>query len=329
MRTLLAWGFGLLALLLTGFGFWFYVYVISPGPGSGTATIFIPRGTGVSEITALLGQEGIIRKDLRFQILARLRGSSNRLRAGEFAIERGLRPSEVLKILEQGMSIQHRITIPEGVTMRWIAALLAEDGWVDTTSFLALGRNPEFIHRFGLSTNSLEGYLFPDTYLFVRGESDAASIITTMINRFLTVWDEVAAKEQLPLNRHQVLTLASIIEKETAAPEERPLIARVFLNRLNKHMRLQSDPTVIYGLLPDFTGNLTRTDLKEETPYNTYVINGLPPGPICSPGRAAIEAVLHPAASKALFFVSRNDGTHVFSRTLNEHNRAVRKYQKN
>ena len=129
------------------------------------------------------------------------------------------------------------------------------------------------------------------------------------------------------MDRHQVVTLASIIEKETAVPEERPLIARVFLNRLQRSMRLQSDPTVIYGL-PDFNGNLTRKDLKQQTPYNTYVIKGLPPGPICNPGQAAIEAVFHPAQSDALYFVSKNDGTHFFSKTLNQHNRAVRKYQK-
>ncbi len=327
MRSLLLWAPATALLIVLGIWIWLGLYVNAPNPGSGTATVFIPKGAGVRQIKTILGREGVIKDDLRFLILARLTDSSNRLRAGEFAIARNLHPGEVLKILEQGEVVQHPLTIPEGLTILQTASIYAQSGWVDQEEFLALCKDPAFIHSLGIQQEQLEGYLFPDTYLLVRGKSDSRTIITTMANRFLAVWREVSAGQSTTMSRHEIVTLASIIEKETADPKERPLIAGIFLNRLKRSMRLQSDPTVIYGL-NDFSGNLTRKDLKRETPYNTYVIKGLPPGPICNPGRAAIEAVFHPAESDALYFVSKNDGTHVFSRSLNEHNRAVRKYQK-
>ncbi len=327
MRSLLLWAPATALLIVLGIWIWLGLYVNAPAPGSGIATVFIPKGAGLSQIKTILSREGVIKNDLRFLILARLTDSGHRLQAGEFAIARNLRPGEVLKILEQGEVVQHPLTIPEGLTTLQTAAIYARSGWVDQQQFLALCKDPAFIHSLGLQEDQLEGYLFPDTYLLVRGKTDSRTIITTMVNRFLAVWREVSAGQSTTMSRHEIVTLASIIEKETADPKERPLIARVFLNRLEKSMRLQSDPTVIYGL-NDFSGNLTRKDLKQETPYNTYVIKGLPPGPICNPGRAAIEAVFHPEQSDALYFVSKNDGTHVFSRTLNEHNRAVRRYQK-
>ena len=173
----------------------------------------------------------------------------------------------------------------------------------------------------------LEGYLFPETYTLIRQETDEASVLRQMVAQFEREWATIRPAEPGPMTRHQLVTLASIVEKETGVAEERPLIARVFLNRLQRNMRLQSDPTVIYGI-PDFTGNLTRAHLRQATPYNTYVIPALPPGPICNPGRAALEAVLRPADANALYFVSKNDGTHVFSTNLADHNRAVRTYQK-
>lgn len=327
MRSLFLGSLGTVLLVLLGLGIWFSLYVNTPATGSGTATVFIPKGAGVRQIKTILGREGVIQNDFRFLVLARFTGSSHRLRAGEFAIARNLRPGEVLKILEQGEVVRHPLTIPEGLTTNQTAALFAEQGWIDQEKFLTLCEDPAFIRTLGIEQDRLEGYLFPDTYLLVRGETDSRTIITTMVRRFLAVWQEVSAGQTMDMNRHAILTLASIIEKETAAPEERPLIARVFLNRLEKSMRLQSDPTVIYGL-DNFNGNLTRQDLQEKTNYNTYVIKGLPPGPICNPGRAAIAAVFHPATSDALYFVSKNDGTHAFSRSLKEHNRAVRKYQR-
>jgi UPF0755 protein len=327
MRSFLLWSAGFSLLLVIGLAGWYYQYVSTPAEGTGTAVVYIPQGAGLRHIQTILAGEGVIRDDPRFLILARLNGSSNRLRAGEFAIARNLRPAAVLKILMQGEVIFHRLTIPEGLTMTRIAMFFAQASWVDDKKFLTLCTDPEFIHSLGINKDRLEGYLFPDTYVLVRGETTARIIITTMVRRFLSVWQEIGTKKKPPLTRHQIVTLASIVEKETADPTERPLIARVFLNRLQKSMRLQADPTVIYGL-PNFNGNLTKKDLKQDTPYNTYVIKGLPPGPICNPGRAAIEAVLHPADSQALYFVSKNNGSHQFSNTLKEHNRAVRKYQR-
>ena len=211
--------------------------------------------------------------------------------------------------------------------MKQIAAAFAEDSWVDAEKFLALCRNPEFVHSMGIPADTLEGYLFPETYALVRGEVSERSLITRMVRHFDHVWKSLDKPEPLPLERHQLVTLASMVEKETGKSGERSIIAAVFYNRLSGKMRLQSDPTTIYGL-KDFNGNLTRKDLQSRSPYNTYVIRGLPPGPICNPGRAALDAVLHPAEVDYLYFVSRNDGSHRFSRTLKEHNRAVAKYQK-
>ncbi len=188
--------------------------------------------------------------------------------------------------------------------------------------------NRSFIESLGLEEDSLEGYLFPDTYSFERG-TPLKELLTVMVRRSDAVWKELE-KEAGPqsMTRHQIVTLASIVEKETADPSERPLIARVFLERLKRDMLLQTDPTVIYGL-QGFSGRLHSKDLKEDHPYNTYLYKGLPPGPIANPGRAALNSVLHPSDQVFLYFVSKNDGTHYFSRTLAEHNRAVRRYQKN
>ncbi len=316
-----------LLVALAAAGGWFWSWANSPLSFDTATVIFIPRGSGVGRITGLLAEKGIIADDLRFPLLARLTGLGSRLRAGEFRVAPGLSPLALLRLLERGEVVRHRITVPEGWTVRQVATLLAARGWVDADRFLALSTDARYISSLGLDVPALEGYLFPDTYVLVRGATDEQLILRMMVSRFLAVWQELAEDGETTLTRHQVVTLASIVEKETGAPSERPLIARVFLNRLVRGMRLQSDPTVIYGL-PAFDGNLTRSDLRRKTPYNTYVIPGLPPGPICNPGRAALAAVLHPADSDALYFVSRNDGTHQFSRTLREHNRAVRRYQR-
>ena len=327
MRPLFLWAAALVLLVALAAGAWFWSWATSPLPFRTATVVFIPRGSGVQRITEILAGKGVLANDPRFPLLARVTGLGSRLRAGEFRLPPGLTPLEILRLLEQGRVVQHRITIPEGWTVHQVASLLAARGWVDATRFLALARDARFISSLGLHVPSLEGYLFPDTYVLVRGATDEQRILGMMVSRFLAVWQDLAADADTTLTRHQVVILASIVEKETGAAPERPLIARVFLNRLARGMRLQSDPTVIYGL-DSFDGNLTRRDLRNNTPYNTYVISGLPPGPICNPGRAALAAVLHPADSDALYFVSRNDGTHQFSRTLREHNRAVRRYQR-
>ncbi|MFP7753515.1 endolytic transglycosylase MltG [Thermodesulfobacteriota bacterium B35] len=327
MRLSALWVAALLLVAALVAGGWFWSWAHTPLSYDTATVIRIPRGSGVRRITTLLAGAGILDDDLRFPLLARLTGLGGRLRAGEFRLPPGLSPLALLHLLERGEVVRHRVTVPEGWNVRQVASFLAARNWVDADRFLALARDRQFIRSLGLDEAGLEGYLFPDTYVLERGATDERLVLTMMVSRFLAVWKELAKDSHTGLSRHQVVTLASIVEKETAAAAERPLIARVFLNRLARGMRLQSDPTVIYGLA-GFDGNLTRRDLRTRTPYNTYVIPGLPPGPICNPGRAALVAVLHPADSDVLYFVSRNDGTHQFSRTLREHNRAVRRFQR-
>jgi len=319
----------LLAILLIAAPlFWYLPYPDAPGQGKGTVVLEIPRGSGVRKILSLLAAAGITDNDPRFLVLARISGLGHRLRAGEYQLRRDLSPRQILTILSSGRVLQHRITIPEGLTMVQVARLFQQRLGLDRERFLALCRDPSFIRSLGLEPDSLEGYLYPDTYLLTRDRFKSRAVITLMANRFLSVWAELNTPPPAGLSRHQVVVLASLVEKETAAPAERPLIAGVFLNRLARNMRLQSDPTVIYGLGPGFSGPLTRAHLRAPSPTNTYLISGLPPTPICNPGRAALEAALHPASTKALYFVARGDGTHVFSRTLQEHNQAVRRFRR-
>ncbi len=327
MRTFLFRAFVLFLCVGVNAGAWFGLYLVMPVPGNDEVTVVIPKGAGVRRIKEILGEQGVIRDDVRFLLLARLVKEGKRLRAGEFQVPLGLTPLQVLRFLDSARPVRYRVMVPEGRTMDQIAEIFARDHWVDPENFLQLCRDKIFLQSLGITAETLEGYLFPETYTLVRGEVDEESLITTMVNRFMTVWNGLDKPEDLQLERHQLVTLASIVEKETASAGERAVIAGVFYNRLQKGVRLQSDPTTIYGL-KHFNGNLTRADLKKETPYNTYVIAGLPPGPICNAGRAALEAVLHPDEVPYYYFVSKNDGSHFFSTTLKEHNRAVNKYQK-
>ncbi len=332
MRTFFFRAFVIILCVAVNAAAWFGLYVYSSVPGDHETighevTVVIPKGAGVRQIKQILAEEGVIQDDFRFLILVRLLKEGKRLRAGEFKVPLGLTPLQVLRFLATAQPVKYRVTIPEGWTMEQVAAAFARDQWVDPEKFLQLCRDKEFIRQQGLRVDSLEGYLFPETYTLVRGEVDEKSLLSSMIHRFMKVWDGLDKPADLSLNRHQLVTLASIVEKETGAAVERARIAGVFYNRLNKGMPLQSDPTTIYGL-ENFNGNLTRADLKTETPYNTYVISGLPPGPICNPGRAALQAVLEPEKVPYYYFVSKNDGSHVFSTTLQEHNRAVYKFQK-
>ena len=310
---------------------WIGLYAVSSGPlqNKDGVVIFIPPETGFAGIHDILITSDVIEPDLRFTILARLTGVSKSLKAGEYKFSAGQTPYQVLRALESGTILQSSFTITEGANIYQVADIISKNGYGDRARFLELVQDPDFINELGLQVESLEGYLFPDTYHFARGQNEK-NIITMMVDRFKEVFDQIEKQDSAvaqSFSSHEILTLASIVEKETAVPEERPLIARVFLNRLRKGMRLQADPTVIYGL-SKFDGNLTRRDLKASTPYNTYVIKGLPPGPIGNPGRASIEAVLYPAKESYLYFVSKNDGTHHFSKSLRQHNRAVIRYQK-
>ncbi len=319
----------LIPLLLTALvgGLLVVQFLVTPlTPPSGT-TLLIQRGDSFASIARRLALSGVVAGDRSLRLLARWRGDAGRVQAGEYAFSDPATPGAVLDRLVAGDVVTTTVTIPEGWTLREIAARLHEKGLADRSEILRLAGDAEFLHTLDIPAASLEGYLFPETYRLAAG-TPARHILTMMVDQFrrrLTPEMVSAAKEQ-GLDVHQLVTLASIIQKEAGSEAEMPLIAAVFRNRLRRHMPLQADPTVIYGIA-DFDGNLTRADLEKKTPYNTYRIAGLPPGPIASPGTAALEAAAHPAAVDYLYFVARGDGSHVFSATLAEHNRAVRRYQ--
>ena len=288
----------------------------------------VPVGMSVPALSELLHGQGLVRSAGKFRWLVRFKGAARQIKAGEYQLSTGLRPGELLNKIIRGEVRLHQITFPEGYTLKQMAELLEASNVVNAESFIATANNPHFVHSLGIPATSLEGYLFPDTYRFARGlpvETVLRSFVTMFNQHFGPVQQEQARK--LGFTRHQVVILASVVEKETAAAEERPLIAGVFLNRLRKRVRLQSDPTVIYGL-KNFDGNLTRAHLQKDTPYNTYTRRGLPIGPICNPGAASIQAVLNPTSTPYLYFVAKKDGTHHFSTNLVEHNAAVLRHQK-
>ncbi len=239
-----------------------------------------------------------------------------------------MRPLQVLNHLKKGIVHQYEVVIPEGYAVRQIAQVLEEKGLAEAEQFMALAADSELAESLGIPSDNLEGYLFPSTY-FISRATTAEEIIRQMVRAFHTAYtsDLREREREMGLNTHEVVTMASIIEKETSSEAERDLISGVFHNRLKRNMRLQSDPTVIYGIA-DFDGNLKRVHLQTDTPYNTYRRRGLPPGPIANPGRASLIAALYPASVDYLYFVSRNDGTHYFSRNIDEHNRAVARFQK-
>jgi UPF0755 protein len=308
---------------------WIGFYAISPGPASAEKEIVvvIPARSSVPEIEKILAENKVIRDDPRFSMLALMTGAANRLRAGEYSFRGGKTPLAIINFLKNGKVLYRSVTIPEGLEMLRIAEILAAGEWVNRSRFMDLGTDPDFVKEMGIEADSLEGYLFPDTYYLSRGQQDEKEIIRMMISKHFKVFKEITESGDTVLQghtHHEIITLASIVEKETGLPDERPLVASVFLNRLAKGMRLQADPTVLYGL-SEHAGPVTQAELKNTTPYNTYIIKGLPPGPICNPGKAAIQAVLFPAKTDFLFFVSKDDSSHYFSKTLKEHNRAVSK----
>lgn len=289
--------------------------------------VTVKEGMPLKEISSVLEQRGLIRNRLVFMAWARLNGYSRRIKAGEYRLNPSMSSIRILEVLTRGVILTYTVTVPEGFSIKQIAGVLHEQGLARMDEFIAYALKSDSPKKHGIESPSLEGYLYPDTYIFARGLS-VSSIIDVMVKRFkeiITPLNDMVIKSGMSLN--ELVTLASIIEKETGRAEERPLIASVFLNRLRKNMRLESDPTVIYGI-KDFSGNLKRKDLSTHTPYNTYMIRGLPPGPIASPGRDSLMAVLSPENTDFLYFVSKNDGSHYFSKTLEEHNRAVYKYQK-
>ncbi len=321
----------LLALIIVGMawaGYDLYRFAKRPaGSDDQPIVVSIIPGQSFSRLATELKQKNVITHLLRFKILARLVGDDKRVKAGEYELTATMNPLEVLDTFVNGKVMLHKLTIPEGFNIDQIAAEVASAGLGDEDSFKKWVTDPVNVKSLDLQGPTMEGYLFPDTYFFPKGVS-AQTIATKMVSHFNKTFTDQWRQHarELHFTVHEIVTLASIIEKETGAPAERPLIASVFHNRLKKKMRLESDPTVIYGI-ENFDGNITRRHLSTATPYNTYVIRGLPPGPIANPGLKAIEAALYPAKTDYLFFVSKKDGTHHFSSTIKEHNRAVRKYQ--
>ena len=291
-------------------------------------TFVVESGESLGRIAVRLESAGLIRDARVLRWLARYRGDAGRLHAGEYRLSPALPAREILDRIARGRVATHEVVVPEGFTVALIAERLGESGLAEADAFLAAATDPDLAASLDVPAPRLEGYLFPDTYHLARG-LPPGDIARAMVEQFLQVWKDVApGAERRGLSMHEVVTLASIVEKETGAAHERPLIASVFSNRLRRKMRLESDPTTIYGI-PNFDGNLRRRHLEDASnPYNTYRIAGLPPGPIASPGRAALLAVVEPAESDYLYFVSRNDGTHVFSRSYSEHHAAVNRYQR-
>ncbi len=289
--------------------------------------ITIKPGSSLKKIARILAEHNLIGSQLRFKILNRVLQSSAALKAGEYEIAADATPLAIIATLRQGKSLQHKISFPEGFTLKQIENRLVAARVCTAAEFEKITTAAPELKKWQIPSANLEGYLFPSTYCYDRNTS-CRELVTQMLDTGRQKFTALkAAAPTTNFNRHQILTLASIIQKEAGNLEEMPLIAAVFYNRLRRHQRLASDPTTIYGLGESFDGNLHRRDLKNPSPYNTYRHKGLPPGPICSPGASAIKAALNPAVSDYLFFVSRNNGSHQFSKTYAEHQQAVKKYQ--
>jgi len=307
--------------------FFYYILYELPGEGPLPAEIRVEQGESLATVARKLGDQKIVSNGFLFSLLARLSGAEKKIHPGLYRFETRVAPRDVLERLVMGKGIFQTVTIPEGLTVREIAVLLENMQIANKEKFLAAAADPNLLAGLGLQDKGIEGYLFPSTYHFVPSTPER-DIILTMAEQFRKVSLPLLAQREgnSKLTTHEILTLASIIEKETGVESERPLVSAVFHNRLQRQMALQSDPTVIYGL-KDFNGNLTRKDLNDPNPYNTYRIAALPPGPICNPSLSSIRAALQPADVPYLYFVSKNDGTHLFSATIEAHNHAVKVYQ--
>ncbi len=288
----------------------------------------IHRGTALKTASEELHQSGVLSHPWAFVLLARLKGQAGEIKAGSYALEQAVTPLELLRKITQGDTILGKLALIEGWTFQDVRRSVAANPALrhDTVNMT----DAELLQAVGASETHPEGLFFPDTYFFDKGSSELAlykRAYHAMQENLAASW--AMRSPGLPYRTpYEVLIMASVIEKETGAADERPLIASVFINRLRIGMRLQTDPTVIYGLGPQFDGNLRRADLLADTPYNTYTRAGLPPTPIALPGLAAIQAALNPEASKALYFVAKGGGRHVFSDNLDAHNRAVNRYQR-
>jgi UPF0755 protein len=327
----------LAALLLVALGLaaawlaWVYE-TTSPKLAAAAAPVrlSVPQGANAESIGRRLHDLGLTAHPLVFRLLARARGVSSQLKAGEYSLQGPLSLEQILEKLARGDVVRRPVTVPEGRTLAEIARIVEGQG-LDRAAFLDAAHDPSAVRDLDPAATDLEGYLFPDTYELPRTGDAPRALVRRMTQRFRAVLlPRLPVIEKRGLTVRQVVTLASIVELETGRAEERPRVAAVFWNRLRNGMLLQTDPTVIYALkrAGRWDGNIRRADLQLDSPYNTYRHAGLPPGPIGCPGREAILAVIDPPSTKELYFVSRNDGSHQFSETLAEHNRAVDKFQR-
>jgi UPF0755 protein len=305
----------------------------SPSQDSSEVIYEVKPGQGFNTVAKDLETKGLIKNATVFSLYARFINERGNMKRGEYALRGNMTPKEVLDVITSGKSVSKPFTVVEGLNIYEIADTYEKQGFGLKADFLALAKDKGFAQQLlGEKVESLEGFLFPETYMITKFDS-TRELIASMVRRFLSVYAEINAETALPgWSRMQVVTLASIVEKETGAKEDRPLVSSVFHNRLGKKMKLQTDPTILYGMA-DLTGimpnNIRKEDILKPTRYNTYVIGALPPGPISNPGKESLLATLKPAASKYLYFVSRNDGTTVFSAELTNHNKAVQTFQVN
>lgn len=333
MRTLLRLSL-LLILTLAGLGlagYWTWLQLEQPFGAGSPRIVQIPRGASSNRIAALLAESGLLESPLCFRLAQEYSPSQRPLQAGRYALQPPLSPFQLVEILRRGRTQQHRITLPEGLDLEASVSLLVAHAFGSRSAFYEQVHSPVLIQGLDPQADDLEGYLFPETYLF-EVTADEGEIIRTMVAHARKLWTPQRREQarRLGMSIREVMTLASLIEKETGASQERPLVSSVFHNRLRRNMRLACDPTVIYAVkrVNSYDGIIHQSDLQLDSPYNTYLYPGLPPGPIANPGAASVDAALNPAPTEYLYFVSRNDGTHVFSRTYEEHARAVQKYQR-
>jgi UPF0755 protein len=303
------------------------IYYWTPTLSRAPVEIRVEQGDSLATVARKLHEHELIASGFLFSVWARLNGVDKKIHQGLYRFEAGVPAREILDRLATGRGIFQTVTIPEGFTVKEIAELLEKMQIASKDKFIAEASNQDLLATLGLSEQGLEGYLFPSTYHFTPSTPEK-DIIHAMNEQFRKMSLPLLNQREpmSSLTPHEILTLASIIEKETGIEAERPLVSAVFHNRLKRQMPLQSDPTVIYGV-KNFNGNLTRKNLQELTPYNTYRIAALPPGPICNPSLSSIRAALQPAQVPYLYFVSKNDGTHLFSETVEAHNQAVKLYQ--
>jgi UPF0755 protein len=324
----------LIAILVSaGSGWWLVSELNGPyyaGDPDGTF-VHVERGAGSSAIARSLVSRGVLRRELPFSLYARITGGSRRMQAGEYRFQQPASPKEILNRIIKGDVYYVSITIPEGLTARETVAHIAKSGIGDQSGMLSALSRTDWVQDLSPDSRDLEGFLFPETYRFSR-KVRSEDVVRTLVEQFRANFQQLRARHAPPegWSVREIVTLASLVEKEAGNRDERPMVASVLLNRLEQRMPLACDPTIIYALklAGRYDGNIRKSDLLLDSPYNTYTRQGLPPGPIANPGADSLRAALDPAKTDYLFFVSRNDGTHHFSRDYKAHSLAVNRYQK-